>query len=205
MSICVQTVGQILNGQGTIKFNNNNLKPVFCQSVSKMPGPLGVVDNYRMARTTFDNNCISMIGTEDGDQQANAINIVYQGNYATTGSIGASRLIYSDSFSGCVFYLYRGPMGYIHAVHASRASGNLADPSSYFTQRGGTEIFKWDSKGAIGDANLLKGWFGAVLAVVNHDKIDVFVVAMKGDANLRANKVMTVLKHTVIPSGAIEY
>ncbi|CAH0992475.1 hypothetical protein SIN8267_02601 [Sinobacterium norvegicum] len=204
MSINVRTVQQILTSGGVVKFNNNNLNPVFCSAVPKMPSPLGVFDQYRMARATFDNNAITMTGVEESDLQANAINIVYEDNYATTGSVGASRLVYSDSFSGCVFYLYRGPMGYIHAVHASRASGNLADPSSYFAKRGGTEIHKWDSQGALSDEMLLKGWFGAVIAVVNHDQIDVFSVALKGDSKLRANRVMSVLDHTVIASGATE-
>ncbi|WP_281648669.1 hypothetical protein [Parendozoicomonas sp. Alg238-R29] len=196
MSINVETVRGILEGGGKVAFSNNQMSSTMCESVPIRPAAYGVYDNFRMAKAAIGDNIITMTGTKSNDRTANAIKIEYDDNYACCGSIGAPSFIYSDGFSGCEFHLYRGPLNYIHAVHASRASKKLADPTDYFTKRGGTRIYRWDSLGAIPDELLMKYCTGAVLAVVNRNQIDVFALAIKDQV------VHSVIQHDTVQINA---
>jgi hypothetical protein len=99
--------------------------------------------------------------------------------------------MYSDSFAGCEFYLYRGIAGAVTGVHASKESGKVIDPSDYFRRRGvATPIWRWQSQGKFSDANLLAGWFGAVFLVIDTDRIDCFALALKNQA------VVSVVEHS---------
>ncbi|MBY6210613.1 hypothetical protein [Microbulbifer agarilyticus] len=196
-AIDVQTVKNLLEGGGKIIFNRNNISPTKCSMQAKLPAPLGTFDNTLMAKATIADNTIKMVATKDNDLTANAVNVLYEDQYATTGSIKPPGYIFSDSFGGCSFYLFRGPMGNIHGAHASRGNhGQVTDPTSYFTNRGGTLLYTWHSKGNIPEKRLMNYELGAVLAVVNADVTDIFCITTKNQ------KVTSVISHEQVSNSA---
>jgi len=65
-------------------------------------------------------------------------------------------------------------MGYLHAVHAYRGEGTLADPTQYFAQRGGKLLYQWNSHGQMSNQELQRFEVGAVMAVVTRTDMDIF-------------------------------
>ncbi len=183
MSIDVVKIKSIITGHGKLWFDGSNTKTV-SNEIIKKPVSGGMVDMYQLAEVKILPKEIKVVGTKNS-KTANAVNVLYTSKQAAFADIEAPGYVYSDSFSGCVFYLFRGPLGYVHAVHAYRGDGQLADPSSYFTQRGAKLLYKWDSKGAMTDAELMRFEVGTVLACINKTEIDVFVVTTKNKKILR--------------------
>jgi hypothetical protein len=190
MSVDVKKVQQIVQSGGRIWFDHSSSKEVSNQIIKK-PVPNGMVDKYHLAHVEISGKDIKVAGTTD-EKIANAVNVLYTSKQAAFADIAAPGYVYSDSFSGCVFYLFRGPLGYVHAVHAYRGDGTLADPSTYFNQRGGKLLYKWDSKGAMSDKELMSYQVGTVLACIDKVDIDVFVMTTKN------RKILRLIEHKKI-------
>jgi hypothetical protein len=180
----VASIQTILTGGGTVKFlNPTNLKDQNGpgEGVKQQPNvtPYRIWTGYIMCKLTANTvgNTIEMLAKPEDDKEVNAVNVIYEADWAKIGDIMAPGFVYTDSMSGCVFYLYRGIVGDVHGVHASRQSGKLIDPTQYFIQRGGKELYKWDSQGLLIGA--LQGGFGAVLCRVDEAQIDIFTFALK--------------------------
>jgi hypothetical protein len=192
MPLQVEDVRAILNNNGYLRFRINNQR----QAGHPNEGDyrMFVETLYYMAVCQVNRltNTITLTATNEDDTTANAVNVVYQDQSATIGTIMAPGYVYTDSMSGCSFYLYRGLVGDVHGVHASRASGRLVDPSDYFTQRGCSLLYKWDSRGLL--AGDLFGSFGAVLCCVDDYAVNAFAVALGRDG-----QVMRLFEHKVIP------
>jgi hypothetical protein len=194
----VASISTILNGGGNVKFlNPTGLKEHSAsgEGVKLQPNvtPYRVWTGYLMCKLTANtiSNTIEMLAKADDDKEANAVNVIYEGDWAKIGDIMAPGFVYTDSMSGCVFYLYRGIVGDLHGVHASRQSGKLIDPTQYFTQRGGKELYKWDSVGLL--TGPLAGSFGAVLCCVDEAQIDIFAFALKAGTVVRVFETKTIL------------
>jgi hypothetical protein len=194
----VDSIRTILNGRGTVKFGNpTGLKQHSAagEGVRQQPNvtPYRIWTGYFMCKLTANTigNAIEMLAKPDDDKEANAVNVVYEADWAKIGDIMAPGFVYTDSMSGCVFYLYRGIVGDIHGVHASRQSAKLIDPTQYFTQRGGKELYKWDSLGLL--TGTLAGSFGAVLCCVDEAQIDIFAFALKAGAVAKVFETKTIL------------
>lgn len=173
MSLSAKSLRDVMKTGGTFKFKRNNIRDD-SETVIKGQWDNITHDLYRMAKTTILGNTITMTGVKDDDIAANTVNVIYEDKCATMGSVVKPGLIHSDSFSGCVFHLYREPLGHIIGVHANRSSGKLADPGSWMARRGGTKIFTWDSLNKI-----TPSYFGAVFAFVQKTTIDFYAVEHK--------------------------
>lgn len=186
MPVDLNKVRAALKPGGFIKFNNNNIRDD-SETVVKGQWDAKVHDLYRMAVAKIEGSTLHMTGTTDSDNAANAVKVVFEDGCATIGSVLPPGIIYSDSFSGCVFYLYRGGVGHIYGVHANRSGGKLADPNGWFLKRGGKCIYKWDSKGVV-----TAGMFGAVVVCLEKTKLDVFALEMN------KQKINRVISHSEI-------
>ena len=187
MPISAQFLEEALTNKCTFSFNRNNIRD---DSETIIKGEWNAIthDRYRMAVASITPEQISMIGTSDDNSAANAVNVIYEEGCATMGSIFAPGLIYSDSFSGCDFYLYRGPLREIIGVHASRASGKVADPSGWFSARGAKRILSWDSRNLITPGN-----FGAVFVYVDKNSVQFFAVEHKN------GQLVKILQQETVP------
>ncbi|AZZ92578.1 hypothetical protein EUZ85_18355 [Hahella sp. KA22] len=191
MTVNAERVGQVIRSGGLVWYNAANEKLVSKQII-QAPQRDGMMDNFTHAKVEFGDNEV-LLKSVPGPEGADAVNIKYRDRQATFADLEAPGYIYSDSFSGCVFYLFRGPLGYLHAVHAYRGGGRLADPTEYFKARGGKLLYKWDSLGMLTQDELMSYQTGAVLACVSRDTIDVFAFATKN------REVKRLIDHTAIP------
>lgn len=173
MVISKQALESALVPGGRFIFNRNDIRDDN-ETIIKGQWDAVTHDRYRMAATGITGTTISMSGVNEDNRSANTVNVVFEDGCATMGSVTKPGLIYSDSFSGCVFYLYKEPLGHLIGVHANRSSGRLADPDSWMTKRGGKKILTWDSKGKIA-----QGFFGAVFAFVQSSSVDFYAIEHK--------------------------
>ncbi len=195
MPLPVADVENILYNKGFLKFSKTP-----AQINPDSGGPLDAdiqnrVDMYFfMARSEVNraDNTITLRATDARDPYADTVNAVYQDNFASVGRLLPPGYVYTGNLSGCVFYLYRGLVGFVFGVHASRASGILADPSQYFIRRGASLLYKWDSLGKL--TGPLQGSFGAVLCCVDQADIEAFAVAY----NPQTGQVRQVFDHKTI-------
>lgn len=191
MPLQTADVEHILYNGGDLKFAKGGREPSW-GGAGQGDGKSRVWMGFYMATTQVNRlaSTITLTATGDDDPHADAVHAAYEDGWAKIGSITAPGYVYTDSMSGCVFYLYRGALGEVHGVHASRASRKLIDPSQYFTQRGCSLLYKWDSLGKLVGA--LQGCFGAVLCCVGDTGVEAFAVALSG------TKVKRLLDHTTI-------
>ena len=190
MTVNAAKVKQIIEAGGTLWFSAVNGTKV-ANKIVKNAQRGDLVDDYFDAKVELGESEVIVKGLPN-HQGANAVNVVYRPQYATFADLEAPGYVYSDSFGGCVFYLYRGPLGYIHAVHATRRDGKLADPTQYFKARGGKLLYKWDSLGQMTNQELLNYEVGTVFACIGRDRIDVFAFTTKD------KKVKRLIEHRVI-------
>ena len=184
MAINIDQVYRILENKGTVKFNRNNI--MNATTPKGMNDDRIVTYNYRMAKTTIGLTDITMNGTKD-EASADAVYVEYEDAFATVGAIDPPGIIYSDSFAGCIFYVYRGGVDTVYGVHASKTTQLEANPTDYFKRRGAQLLYKWESRGRIPP-----GLFGSVLICVNEDILEIFGLAMRG------NKVENILSRRQI-------
>jgi hypothetical protein len=189
MALPIATIDNILNNGGDIKFLRTTT------SAGKSFGEKGDVamrfwPSYWNCTATVNLTDITLRETAEGDPNINAVNVEYEADWAHSGSLNPPGYVYTDSMSGCCFYLFRGLMRDVHGVHASRQSGKLIDPTMYFTQRGAKLVYKWDSQGLLTGA--MQGSFGAVLCCVDQADLTAYAVALKGQ------KVVKVFERKVI-------
>jgi hypothetical protein len=192
MAISAELLRIALTNKCMIAFNRNQ---IHTDDETIIPGQWNNIthDRYRMAITTITREKIQMDGVREDDSKANTVNVIYEESCATMGAVGVPGLIFSESFSGCVFHMYRDALAHVIGVHASRASGKLADPNSWFTARGAKCIYTWDSVGKVAP-----GCFGAVFAYVDKTTIDFYAVEHKG------GKVQRILKEETINSWPVK-
>ncbi len=191
MPVNAVKVQQIIQSGGNIWFSAGDSQKVE-KKVIKDARRGGMIDDYYEAKVVIGENDVNIKG-QNSPIGADAVNLLFREQYATLADLEAPGYVYSDSFSGCVFYLYRGPMGYIHAVHASRRDGRLIDPTHYFRARGGKLLYKWDSSGKMTDQELMNYEVATVLACIDRDQINVFAFTTKN------RKVKRLIEHKVIP------
>ena len=186
-------VDTILTGNGTIKFIRPN--PTREPDDGGIPGSYvdRVGSGYYPCKVSVNVPASNIeLRTLPDDTGMDGINVVYQGAFAKFGDIMSPGYMYSDSFAGCEFFLYRGIAGAATGVHASKESGKVIDPTDYFRRRGvPNPIWHWQSQGKISDTNLMGGWFGAVFLVIDTDRIDCYALG------IRNQKVMAVIEHKV--------
>lgn len=193
MALPAADVDTILNTGGMIRFllpNPHRLPDrggIPTELVNKV-GPSFYPCNATINRP---GNVIDLRATSSASEDGDAVNVVYEGTWAKFGDLMSPGYMYSDSFAGCEFFLYRGVCGAVTGVHASKESGKVIDPRDYFRRRGvANPIWHWQSVGKISDTNLMAGWFGAVFLVVDVDRIDCYALALKNQ------QVMAVIEHT---------
>lgn len=179
MALPLAMVRYVLSQKGAvINFNSGphtsalNVKGAKADLINK------IMYNYYPCSTHLDFKGITFTGVPDSSPQANAANVAYEADWATLGLVDAPGYIFTDSMSGCAFYLYRGFGDSVAGVHASRQSGKLMDPTPYFQARASKPLYVWDSLGKL--TGPMQGCFGAVLCCVDLDTIHIHVLALKG-------------------------
>lgn len=179
MALPLQMVRYVLSQRGAIvNFNSGaftmpqNLKGAKADLINK------IMYNYYPCSTHLEFRGITFTGVQESSPEENATNVVYEADWATLGLVGAPGYIFTDSMSGCVFYLYRGFGDSVAGVHASRQSGKLMDPAPYFMPRASKQLYMWDSLGKL--TGKLQGCFGAVVCCVDLDTIHIHVLALRG-------------------------
>ena len=101
------------------------------------------------------------------------------GNASEWGAVGqlaspnVPGFLFSDCFSGCLFYLFRDDNGSVYGCHSFRQSGTSVDPIPFFNRRSAKLLYFFNTGGAFTSGAYPTGTFGAVLAYVN--RTDIFV------------------------------
>jgi hypothetical protein len=194
MALQADEVKQILNNGGTITFTRPHL------DLNPGNGGVGasfhdrVKGNYFDCKATIDLKSDNIaLAAQESDRGTDAVYVVYEGDWATFGDLMSPGYMYSDKFSGCDFFLYRGISGAVTGVHASREKNKFRDPQQYFTRRGVSKpLWHWKTMGAIEEKNLLQYWTAAVFLAIDRYQIDCFALAMKDE------QVKKVLDHVVL-------
>src|SRR5262249_8164498 len=97
------------------------------------------------------------------------------GNTHRTAAVGELHLpqfnyIFSDSFAGCVFFLFRQG-NVLFGVHSFRENGKCASPIPYFTRLGAKLLYYFDTKDQF--TPLGADVFGAVICYVTPTRIAI--------------------------------
>lgn len=120
--------------------------------------------------------------------------VCYEGQMATYGLIGSGGWLYSDGFSGCVWFLFRDADHKVHGVHASRSHGVLEDPQDFYRRKGAKLLYVFDTAGRMTTAARM-GQFAVMLCHVG--KAEITCWALARDAQ---DRVTEVLDERVIPN-----
>jgi hypothetical protein len=107
--------------------------------------------------------------------------------WSAVGQVLGKGIIYSEDFSGCIFFLFRDPHGSVYGVHSYRSNGKYPDPTPYFNRLGAKLIYVFPTTGKFKPGN-----FGTVIANVGTDDITIDFL------ETRERKLVGVADHTVI-------
>jgi hypothetical protein len=126
-----------------------------------------------------------------GTLGADAVIVGNAAEWAATGVLVPPGLVYSDFFSGCLFFLFRDTASHVVAVHSFRQSGTYANPIPYFTQRGAKLLYYFDSRGVF--TPMGPNVFGSVIVNVSANRLVIDFFAMQNDGT-----VVQVVDHQAI-------
>lgn len=125
---------------------------------------------------------------------ANAVLIGNETEVAATGQLTTvPGFLFSDFFSGCLFFLFRDNHGSVYGVHSYRSGGTYPNPMPYFNRLGAKLLYFFNSGGRFTPPNFPLGTFGAVLVYVGHNKITVDFCATQQNG-----QVLAVVDHAQI-------
>lgn len=133
-------------------------------------------------------NTIEFRAAVEGTIGVNAVIIGNETEIAATGQIRLPqyKFIYSDFFSGCIFFLFRDPGGALFGVHSYKSSGTYANPIPYFFRKGARLLYCYETAGIFSPIG--PGVFGSVICYATPTTIYINFFAMTGDG--RVNRVV---------------
>lgn len=115
-----------------------------------------------------------------------------QPTWAVTGQlVDPPGFLFSDSFSGCLWFLFRDSYGSVYGAHSYRQSGRYQNPMPYITRIGGKLLYYFDTFGRFSTYG--PGVFGSVICNVGANDIVIDFVAVD-----QAQRVLAVVDHTVV-------
>lgn len=204
MTVDTEKVEEIVNNKGTISFDKNGmalLRQTMWAKKYKYPEN-EVYDSCYMAKADIADGSIGITSCKPDDPAVDSAYIQYEPKNATIASVKAPTLIYSSDFSGCSFFLFRGPLRYFHGVHAHRGDGMFVDPTKWFEARGGKQVCLWHSKGKLVEylekekkLEDMRRYSIGVLACINVDRVDVFgFIEQKTDRDTNARYDRKIVK-----------
>lgn len=120
--------------------------------------------------------------------------VCYEGQLAAYGVVGSRSWLYSDGFSGCVWFIFRDANNRVHGVHASRSGGILEDPQDFYRQKGAKLLYVFDTASRMSTPTRL-GQLAVMLCYVGEAEITCWALARD-----RNEKVTEVLDERVIPN-----
>jgi hypothetical protein len=126
---------------------------------------------------------------------ADSIIVGNQTGQAATGQLQPPGFIFSDYFSGCIFFLFRDQAGNVYGVHSYRASGHYANPIPYFNQRNGKLLYYFESGAHF--TSMGPNIFGSVICNVSATRIVIDFFGRREDGS-----VVRLVDHTVIDNWA---
>ena len=171
-------------GRGFVKSGNSLLRPdiatrldPLCWDATTSINPAGNLIEFRAVAV--------------GSAGANAVIIGNEADVAACGQIQAPGFLFSDFFSGCLFFLFRDSYGSVYGVHSFRQGGTYPDPRPFFARLGARLLYFFDSAGRF--SPLGPDVFGSVICYVSPNKIVIDFFAMHQDG-----RVVQVVNHTRI-------
>jgi len=160
--------------------------------------PVNHIDDLCWAAVpTFNGvaNTIDFRAAAYGTVGANAVIVGNEATVAATGRlIAPGGYLFSDFFSGCVFFLFRAMSGGVYAVHSYRQSGTYPNPMPYMAAKNATLLYYFDTANRFTTAHYPVGTFGAVLVNVAANTITIDFFAFNGGTF----DVLGVVDHQVI-------
>lgn len=186
-------------------------------------GPSGPITNslgsghvdyqYKVANLTAGEGVITVtrVSNEAGDLSYNCVNVITLTNHSCLGTVRVPGYVYTDNFSGCVFYLYKATALHVIGVHAHQGldavqtvvrSGpfNLKKkivnaqvrkeygPAEYMATLGKKPLCRHETRGQLTDEEKTGGRnFLAFLSCVELSKATTFLYSYAG--GLEGNRV----------------
>lgn len=190
-----QQITQILNsGNATVRAVDCGFYPVGHDllAVDKVSR---VYPECWYARSTINPaaNLIEFRAVARGTAGADSIIVANEPEVACTGQLdNPPGFLFSDSFSGCLWFLFRDQHGSVYGSHCYRQSGQYRNPMPYINRIGGKLLYYFDTAGRF--AHLGPNIFGSVICYVSLNKIVINFVAV----NTATNKVVQVIDNTRI-------
>ncbi len=116
---------------------------------------------------------------------ANSVIIGNEQDVAAAGQLSNTPgLLFSDFFSGCLFFLFRDSHGSVYGVHSYRAGGTYPNPMPYFNRLGAKLLYFFNSGGRFTPPAYPPDTFGCVIVYVGKSKITVDFCAAKQDGTI---------------------
>src|SRR5579862_2468898 len=196
MTLHADVIHDIVTSGGWVKYKN--IGPIGQNTGGASTGddPLVAESYYKLKlEVSAADKTISLTRLANAATEWNCVDIRTEENRAIMGVITPPGYIYTDEFSGCVFYLYQLPSGQVMGVHAysglkqqfektKKGKFNVINevvreysPKDYFTRNPGKEICRYPTRQELrvrDGENYL-----AFLSVVERDAAMTFLFAYK--------------------------
>jgi hypothetical protein len=169
----------------------------------------GHVDyQYKCCNLTVGEGVITLnrVANDVGDSSYNRVNVITLTNHSCLGPVRVPGYVYTDNFSGCVFYLYKGTAFHVLGVHAHQGLDTVQTverygpfklkkriinnqvrkeygPQQYMTTLAKRELCRHETRGQLTDEEKTNGRsFLAFLSCVERDKATTFLYSYAGGA-----------------------
>lgn len=159
-----------------------------------------------------DTVTLTRVANDASADTFNCVNIITNSGKACLGDVSIPGYVYTDSFSGCVFYLYQKGPTLVTGVHAHQGLETVSQaisggalkgmvinkevrqefsPQSYMVQKGRRMLCRHETRQVMNDTEKGQMCFLAFLSCVELDKATTFLYCYKPSAE--GNKIVRVI------------
>lgn len=119
----------VLTNNGLVKHSSS---VGICEPKSNALGRGHVDYSYKCSNLTVSDGVITVnrVADNSGDSSYNCVNVITTTNQSCLGPVKMPGYVYTDSFSGCVFYLYQN-VRHVIGVHAHQGLDDVKTTERY--------------------------------------------------------------------------
>jgi len=196
-------IAEILSNKGLVKLASN-IGPKEPGSNSLGEGHVDYQFKNMLLTVAPGEITLTRVANDAADTSFDCVNAITNTNRSCLGTVRIPGYVYTDNFSGCVFYLYRGDSNHVIGVHAHQGLDTVSNtiqsgalkgvtinkevrkeygPADFMLRGGKTLLCRHETRGELTEAEKTGGRnFLAFLSCVEVDKATTFLYSYAGGA-----------------------
>ena len=208
MTLSTSKIGRILKHNGTVVITSSLTGPMEPDTNNLGSGHVKYLEKKMNLTVTDGTITLTRVSNDAADNEFNCVNIITNTNAACLGDVKIPGYVYTDSFSGCVFYLYRKDSNHVTGVHAHQGLDSVTQtigsgifkgmsiskdvrheygPQDYMLQRTKKQLCRHETRSVMTDLEKSQMCFLAFLSCVERHKATTYLYCYKSQQN--GNKV----------------